>query len=482
MSMVWKIERSQVLWSALAGGCAGGLGWGIRGQYGHETGAMISGVLVGFAILSVVGRHLTWQTIARAVALLAIGVGFGGAETYGQTIGLTQDTPVIGNQAARAWGLLGLFVKGGVWIGLAGAFFGMGLGGKRLPTKEAILMLATLMGLWLLGEWVFHTPFDPAKRLLPRLYFSSTWEWFPENPSLKPRLERWGALLLVWLGMLVWRGIVRRDTLALRLGILGFLAGGVGFAGGQCIQSAHAWYPDWFSRQFGRWDPLVNWWNMMEITFGTVWGAAIGAAVARWKSLVREPLPEPRLLPAWGIGVLLAAHMALLWIWTFGSWDAFDAIADRALPMALLPFILATSGGWGAAWVAFPLVAAPIMAKTLVGLCFDERVVAPTTGIVLFALIPCTGLMAAMPWRRDDPGGHFTGRALTSTMLVYYGLNFAFFRFPWPWLEPTGRTPSLGIFTAHVLVLATLLLAIGLGERRKRRHSRADPDALPFSP
>ena len=26
---------------------AGGLGWGIRGQYGHETGAMIAGVLVG---------------------------------------------------------------------------------------------------------------------------------------------------------------------------------------------------------------------------------------------------------------------------------------------------------------------------------------------------------------------------------------------------------------------------------------------------
>lgn len=30
---------------------AGGMGWGIRGQYGHETGAMIAGVLVGLAIL-----------------------------------------------------------------------------------------------------------------------------------------------------------------------------------------------------------------------------------------------------------------------------------------------------------------------------------------------------------------------------------------------------------------------------------------------
>ena len=34
--------------SILLGGMAGGMAWGIRGQYGHETGAMMFGVLVGF--------------------------------------------------------------------------------------------------------------------------------------------------------------------------------------------------------------------------------------------------------------------------------------------------------------------------------------------------------------------------------------------------------------------------------------------------
>ena len=29
---------------------AGGMGWGIRGQYGHETGAMIAGVLVSLTV------------------------------------------------------------------------------------------------------------------------------------------------------------------------------------------------------------------------------------------------------------------------------------------------------------------------------------------------------------------------------------------------------------------------------------------------
>ena len=27
-----------------------GLGWGIRGQFGHETGAMVPGALVGLAL------------------------------------------------------------------------------------------------------------------------------------------------------------------------------------------------------------------------------------------------------------------------------------------------------------------------------------------------------------------------------------------------------------------------------------------------
>jgi hypothetical protein len=34
----------------LFGAMAGGMAWGIRGQYGHETGAMIAGLLVGLTL------------------------------------------------------------------------------------------------------------------------------------------------------------------------------------------------------------------------------------------------------------------------------------------------------------------------------------------------------------------------------------------------------------------------------------------------
>ncbi len=33
----------------MLGAFAGGMGWGIRGQYGHETGAMIAGLLLSLA-------------------------------------------------------------------------------------------------------------------------------------------------------------------------------------------------------------------------------------------------------------------------------------------------------------------------------------------------------------------------------------------------------------------------------------------------
>ena len=44
--------------SILLTAMAGAMGWGIRGQYGHETGAMIAGVLVSLVLYSCTARTL----------------------------------------------------------------------------------------------------------------------------------------------------------------------------------------------------------------------------------------------------------------------------------------------------------------------------------------------------------------------------------------------------------------------------------------
>ena len=88
----------------LFGALAGGLGWGIRGQYGHETGAMIAGVLVGLVMVLLFCPNASSLAAAQAVARGAVAIGFGGCMTYGQMVGLTHNAALVGNWPALRWG------------------------------------------------------------------------------------------------------------------------------------------------------------------------------------------------------------------------------------------------------------------------------------------------------------------------------------------------------------------------------------------
>jgi hypothetical protein len=75
---------------------------------------------------------------ARAVAFGTIAMGIGESMTYGQMIGLTQNPEAIGNWAAWRWGMLGLGIKGAIWLGFAGLFLGMGLACGSTARRSAI--------------------------------------------------------------------------------------------------------------------------------------------------------------------------------------------------------------------------------------------------------------------------------------------------------------------------------------------------------
>ena len=234
------------LWLVMmAAAMAGGMGWGIRGQYGHETGAMIAGVLVSLVLVFLFCPGNSSIHVIRAAALGTIAMGFGGSITYGQTIGLTHDTALIGNWAALRWGMLGLAIKGGVWIGFAGFFLGLGLGGKRYRPFEMFLLVLSMLTAVVVGWWLFNSPHDPEHKRLPFLlgvdtYFSDHWKWEP-GVEFKSRPEIWGGLWCALLTGILYATLAKRDRLARNLALWGMLGGALGFPLGQSLQASNAW-------------------------------------------------------------------------------------------------------------------------------------------------------------------------------------------------------------------------------------------------
>ena len=462
-------SRARPLTVVVLTAMAGGMGWGIRGQYGHETGAMIAGVLIGLTLVLLIAPHLGSLKAARAVALTAVGISLGGSMTYGQTIGLTQDADLIGHWPALRWGLLGLFVKGSIWIGFAGAFLGIGLSKDRYRPAEIVRLLLGLTVLFVLGLWLLNSPFDPAHKLLPRFYFSADWFWKP-RATLKPRPECWGGLLAALLGMIVYLHAVRGDRLARNMAGIGLLAGGLGFSIGQCVQAFHAWDPQWVQQSLpGNLAAYVNWWNMMETSFGAIAGAVLAGGLWFNRRLIapREP-SEPNavvLTPAWEFA-LLAVHLPLLIAGEFSDIPVLELYLEFGLLMSAIPLIGIVGGRYWPYLFPLVIVAVPIAGKTLRDLAYQSAYLSETVGWLLLVILPLTVmLVVAIRFARRAEQGEsarqFARVGLLTATWLYFGLNFAIFRLPWPWTVWTGRTPSGIIFTLCAFSLTAAAIVYG---------------------
>lgn len=454
-----------VLFPALAGA----MGWGIRGQYGHETGAMIAGVLIGLTLLLLFGRGVPVESGARAAAFGAVALGIGGSMTYGQTIGLTQDRAVVGNWEAWRWGMLGLALKGAIWSGFAGLFFGLGFGRTRTSWRAMLGLFAGMGILYLAGVWLLNSPHEPARRVLPAIYFSASWRWFPEaGAELKPRPEVWGGLLLALLGGWIWAGWIKGDALARRLTLWGML-GGVGFPLGQCLQSYHAWNPgSWAANGLSALAPRMNWWNWMETTFGLVIGACLGFGLWRERTRIgvretpegNEPPPLPFPLPA----VLLVVHVALLLLAEFSPLRWAAVLYDPGLALALIPLVAAAGDRWWPQLILLPVTLLPIAGKTARRLVQESPAPDSAAGWLLYAVLPVAVSIAVctrLARRPPADAAAYARPALLTTAWTYFLLNFAFFDFPWPWQAWTVRTPNALAFALCVTGLTFAALSCG---------------------
>lgn len=457
----WQV----VLLSALAGG----MGWGIRGQYGHETGAMIAGLLVGLVLALLLCPGVSSLRAARAAALCSAAIGFGGAMTYGQTVGLTQNPELVGNWAALGWGMLGLGIKGALWVGFAGAFLGMGLSGIKYRPVEFALLLGGLLVLMLLGTWILNTPFDPTGRNLPRIYFSADWSWYPAaGPELKPRREFWGGFLFALAGLVLYVGWRRGDTLARNMALWGCV-GGLGFPLGQSLQAWHSWNRELIAAgSLANVDKIINWWNFMETTFGLVLGAALGVGLwlNRHRIAQTDRAVEVTMRPRseW---TLLALHLPLLFLWEFADVGPLDAVGDLGIPRSLIPLIGIIGGRYWPYLMALPVVALPILGKT--GAAMGWPPADSLSSAILLLVLPLlvltwTATRFARASIRQPPAlaRAYLSPALLICTWLYFGLNYTFFEFPWPWQTWTARTPNSIVFLCCAFCLTWAAL-----ERRR---------------
>lgn len=240
------------------------VGWGLRGFIGGGSlGAMIPGALVALVLCR--GLGLPDAICGRIAAFGAVGVGFGGQETYGQTVRLVTDA------GPMFWrGVAGLGVKGAVWGLLGGAMIGTGLVAGRVTRRQWWVALVLLVaGTWL-GWWLIDQP--------KRLYFSNLLD--------RPRAEIWAGLLTGTFLFLGWIAVVlqARARLVLALALLGAVGGGLGFAmggasyaGGMALGWPAVWYPGW---------------KQMEFTFGLLLGAALGGATWWQRDVVVAAVSE----------------------------------------------------------------------------------------------------------------------------------------------------------------------------------------------
>ncbi|MEC7201060.1 MAG: hypothetical protein VXW84_10500, partial [Verrucomicrobiota bacterium] len=97
------------------------MGWGIRGNFGHEAGAMVAGVLSSIAVAVLSGRQDWRERVLTFAFLGALGWGFGGSIAYMYPISFTES----GHASSTYFGFFALFLEGGLWCGMGVAGLAM---------------------------------------------------------------------------------------------------------------------------------------------------------------------------------------------------------------------------------------------------------------------------------------------------------------------------------------------------------------------
>ena len=230
-----------------------GLGWAMRGHFGHEWGASWVGAMGALAVLLVSNRK-DWDARGPVLAALgAIGWATGGMMSYGIVIGYCRSVSFVNT----LYGYTMLAVIGGLYGFIGGGLFGLGLEStkERKPKWPSLIVEMFVGGSLLWGILIYQM------------------EWF----MTPPRSELWAGCLGAAIA-LAWFLYRNKFSKALRVASYAALGAGFGFTFGNFLQL------------LGNTAGInYNWWNVMEFTLGFFGGSGMAYAVLtnQWPDSVK---------------------------------------------------------------------------------------------------------------------------------------------------------------------------------------------------
>ena len=135
--------------------------------------------------------------------------------------------------------------------------------------------------------------------------------------------------------------------------------------------------------------------------------------------------------------------------------------------MGIIPIVAIVNGRLWPYLLVLPITMITIAGKTLNKLAYENEAIGHAAGWWVYVIVPLGIATLAAVWfasraRAGQTGRDFAGPALLLCTWSYFLLNFAIFRFAWPWLEWTNRTPNGIMFTICTLGLTALVLTKGL--------------------
>lgn len=279
------MKYKQLILPILLVGIALGTAWAIRGQFGHEPGAAMAGIIGGAALLLAAGRKEWYNKMLPVIASAAIGWGTTGMISYGMVVGYCR----AGDLFNASYGFLSLFVIGALFGLIGGGLVGLSLNStsaKRVnwPSLVTEMSAGGLIAYYFLIEQI-------------------------ELLMTPPRSEAWAICFGAGSAM-VWHMVRNTYKPALRVAFYSMLGGGFGFSFGNFLQVTGSFLKIDF-----------NFWNVMEYNIG-FWGGsgmAYGVFTSEWPVETEAPKKYENNL---SLFLLLLVIPLLVWK------DAFTAASN----------------------------------------------------------------------------------------------------------------------------------------------------------